>query len=286
MQDSRVEEIITRQSKTNFLISFKMLPEHKREAINTVYAFCRCTDDIVDDEGDHDLKHARLRNWAQELERGFHGKSKHALLNKLSVIAKKFNIPVEHFYSLIHGMEMDLEKSRYESFDELHNYCYHVASTVGLMCSEIFGYRHESARDYAVNLGIALQLTNIVRDVRSDAEIGRIYLPHEDFVRFGYSEEELLQNIYNQAFINMMRFEVQRARDYYNLARQSLAYEDHEAFFAARIMDKIYFRILHKIEKKHYKVFDGKISISPATKLFIALREYYGASHINYITPV
>ncbi len=286
MQDSRVEEIITKQSKTNFLISFQMLPEHKREAINTVYAFCRCTDDIVDEEGDKAVKSARLSLWAMELERGLRGESEHALLNKLSVIARKFNIPVVHFYDLIHGMEMDLVKNRYTSFEELYEYCYKVASTVGLMCSEIFGYKHEITKEYAVNLGIALQLTNIVRDVRSDAEIGRIYLPHEDFIRFGYSEEELLASKYNQAFIDLMRFEVQRARDYYNKARLSLAHEDHKAFFAARIMDQIYYRILTKIEKKHYKVFDGKISISPATKLFIALKEYYSASPVAYATTV
>lgn len=268
-------DFIARRSRTNFAISFAMLPRPKRTAINTVYAFCRCTDDIVDEGGDHETKTAMLARWTAELERGFQGSSEHALLNQLSIIAKKFNIPAAHFFELIRGMQMDLERTRYRTFDELHEYCYRVASTVGLMCSEIFGYTKESTRQYAVDLGIALQLTNIVRDVRSDARRGRIYIPAEDFERFGYSEEELLACAYNPAFVQLMRFETGRAREYYLRARACLAPEDHRAFFAARIMDRIYFRILDKIERKNYAVFDRKISISRISKLAIALNEYF-----------
>jgi phytoene synthase len=278
MGSNDVADLITKQSKTNFMISFSMLPEQKRDAIHTVYAFCRCTDDIVDEgAGDDESKSAMLARWSAELERGFRGESMYPLLNKLSIIATRFNIPAVHFFDLIRGMRMDLEKTRYETFEELAEYCYRVASSVGLMCSEIFGYRNRTTLQYAIDLGIALQLTNIVRDVRSDAQRGRIYIPHEDFERFGYTEEQLLASVYNEAFVRLMRFETQRAREYYTRARASLAAEDHRAFAAARIMDRIYSRILDKIERKHYAVFEGKISISKFSKLVIAVREYFSS---------
>ncbi|MDX9758379.1 MAG: presqualene diphosphate synthase HpnD [Bacteroidota bacterium] len=282
MQDRDIAADITRKSKTNFMVSFAMLPEEKRDAIHTVYAFCRCTDDIVDEGGDRESKSARLLRWTEELELGLRNESSHPLLNKLSVIAARFNIPAVHFFDLIHGMRMDLERSRYATFDELHEYCYHVASTVGLMCSEIFGYTNERTRQYAVDLGIALQLTNIVRDVKADAELGRIYLPEEDFIRFGYSYEELLNSTYNENFVRLMRFETGRAREYYQRARASLAQEDHAAFFAARIMDRIYYRILQKIEQKHYALFGARISISSAAKLRIAIAEYFSRTPLAY----
>lgn len=282
MQDYDIAADITRKSKTNFMVSFAMLPEEKRDAIHTVYAFCRCTDDIVDEDGDPDGKSARLQRWGEELEKGLRNESSHPLLNRLNVIATRFNIPAVHFFDLIRGMRMDLERTRYETFDELYDYCYNVASTVGLMCSEIFGYKHEQTREYAVNLGVALQLTNIVRDVKTDADIGRIYLPREDFERFGYSYDELLASVYNEQFIRMMRFETNRARRYYQHARHSLAHEDHAAFFAARIMDRIYYRILQKIERKQFALFDKRISISPLSKFRLAVTEYFSNTPIQY----
>lgn len=282
MHDPNVATLITRNSRSNFLLSFSLLPPPKRDAIHTVYAFCRCTDDIVDEGEDHASQTAMLRRWTQELEKGFRGESEYALLNKLSAIAERFNIPAVHFFELIHGMQMDLDKSRYETFDELYEYCYRVASTVGLMCSEIFGYTRDSTREYAVNLGIALQLTNIVRDVRGDARRGRIYIPREDFERFGYSEEQLLGSVYNEAFVRLMRFETGRAREYYVKARSLLALEDHKAFIAARIMDRIYFHILEKIERKQYAVFEREISISKFSKLMLALREYWSRPPLRY----
>lgn len=284
MQEADSAAEITRRSKTNFMVSFAMLPEEKRDAIHTVYAFCRCTDDIVDEEGDRDSKEQRLHRWTLELEKGLRNESTHPLLNKLSVIADRFNIPAVHFFDLIRGMRMDLEKARYETFDELYEYCYNVASTVGLMCSEIFGYTGETTRQYAIDLGIALQLTNIVRDVKSDAQIGRIYLPGEDFAQFDYSYDDLLSSTYNENFVRMMRFETRRAREYYAKARTSLAHEDHAAFFAARIMDRIYYRILDKIERKQFALFDERISISSFSKFRIATAEYFSRAPLQYAT--
>ncbi len=283
MHDRDVADIITRQSKTNFMISFSLLPEPKREAINTVYAFCRCTDDIVDEGNDEQAKHDKLARWTYELEMGFRNQSVYPLLNKLNVIAGRFNIPAAHFFELIRGMRMDLEQKRYETFEDLEQYCYRVASTVGLMCSEIFGYKNKRTLQYAIDLGIALQLTNIVRDVRSDALRDRIYIPLEDFERFGYTEEELFASVYNENFVKLMHYEAQRARRYYEKARASLAEEDHRAFFSARIMDRIYYRILDKIEQRSYAVFEEKISISSFSKFVIAMREYFSRPALGTI---
>ncbi len=278
MDGSDVARIITRNSRTSFGISFSLLPGQKREAINTVYAFCRCTDDIVDEDRDEQTKRDILLLWTDELERGFRNESGYPLLNTLSRIAEKFNIPAAHFFELIRGMQMDLEKYRYGTFSELEQYCFRVASTVGLMCSEIFGYRNRRTLEYAADLGIALQLTNIVRDVRADAQMGRIYLPLEDLERFSYSERELLESVHNDNFVRLMRFETQRARSWYERARSKLAGEDHRAFFAARIMDRIYFHTLDKIERRDFNVFEGDISISSFAKVVIALKEYFSPS--------
>ncbi|HRE41083.1 MAG TPA: phytoene/squalene synthase family protein [Ignavibacteria bacterium] len=266
------EKEITAQSKTNFLYSFSFLSKEKNEAINTVYAFCRKTDDIVDDEkSTTDVKYKLLREWKNEFEKAMVSSSKFSLLNKVNEIRKKFNIPVEPFFELMKGMEMDIQKNRYKNFEELYNYCYCAAATVGLMCIEIFGYRNIKTKEFAVNLGIALQLTNILRDLKKDAENGRIYLPKEDLEKFGYSEEDLLKNNYNNSFIELMKFECERARRYYKKANECLSKEDKGLMFAARIMEKIYFGILEKIEKVNYNVFDNAAKVSKFKKIFITL---------------
>jgi len=268
---------ITRSSDTSFYYSFSLLPKQKREAIHTVYAFCRFTDDIVDEERPDRNKGVLLRRWRMELGRALRGTSTFPLLNQLSATATRFNIPVEHFYELIHGMEIDLVKTRYRTFDELHEYCYLVASSVGLMCRKIFGYRNESTRDYAINLGIALQLTNILRDVADDARRGRIYLPLEDLNRFGVSEEDILHLRYTPAFVELMRFEFERARHYFDISRATLKDEDKGFFFAARIMWSIYAHTLNRISASNYNVFERRISISKLLKVLIAFR--YWLSH-------
>ena len=268
---------ITRGSNTSFYYSFSLLPKEKREAIHAVYAFCRYTDDIVDEDGDDRAKRVRLRRWRMELGRSLRGTSTFPLLNQLSAVARRFNIPVEHFYDLFRGMELDLTKRRYRTFEELYQYCYLVASTVGLMCRKIFGYRNETTRDYAVNLGIALQLTNILRDLKDDARRGRIYLPLEDLRRFGYTEDDLLHFRYTPQFVELMRFEVDRARTYFDRAQMALRDEDKRFFFAARVMWSIYAHLLNQIERSAYNVFDRRISLSRALKLLIAFR--YWLSH-------
>ncbi len=267
---------ITKKSKTNFLYSFSLLPKDKNDAINIVYAFCRKTDDIVDEET-HTVEQKRviLKHWEEEFSKSLSGKSNHPLFTNLNWAIKKFNIPHEPFYDLIKGMEMDLDITRYDNFDLLYKYCYRAAATVGLMCIEIFGYKNQSTKDFAVNLGIALQLTNILRDVKKDAEKGRIYLPQEDLKMFGYSEEELLGSVYNNKFIKLMEFEATRAGMFYERANSYLTKEDKGLMFSARIMGHIYYDILKQIKKKNYNVFANTVKVSKMKKLFYTFGVYF-----------
>jgi phytoene synthase len=263
---------ISKKSKSSFYYAFNLLPAEQRDAMNTVYAFCRETDDIVD-EGTvaDDIKYDKLRKWRIELEKSRNGHSVYPLINKLSKTIQNFNIPLEPFFDLLKGMEMDLQQKRYLTFNDLQTYCYHVASTVGLMCIEIFGYKHPSAKDFAVNLGIALQLTNILRDIKRDAERGRIYLPQEDLRKFNYNESDIFNNTYNENFQKMMKYQVERAKEYFNTATACLNKEDKKAMFAARAMQHIYYRMLNKIVDADYDVYNKRIKISTAKKVGISL---------------
>ncbi|MCX6138418.1 MAG: presqualene diphosphate synthase HpnD [Ignavibacteriales bacterium] len=266
---------LEKNKRSNFYYSFLLLPKPKREAINIVYAWCRYADDIVDEEENVNRKYVRLRQWSREFESAIEGTSRYPLLNRLSQIIQRFHIPLHHFRDLLRGMEMDLVKTRYASFGELREYCYYAASTVGLICTEIFGYKHEGAKEYAVNLGIALQLVNILRDVQSDAEHDRIYLPQEDLERFGYSEEDIRNGVYDQRFINLMEFECDRARGYFDTAIKHLSEEDKPLFIAALIMQAIYFRILMDIKHRRYNVYGKRIRLTAFRKIMIALNVWW-----------
>jgi len=257
--------------KSNFYYSFFSLPKFKREAIETIYTFCRLTDDIVDEVENLDRKQALLLLVMDELKKSLIGESNYGLLNKLASVIKHFNIPLEYFYELLRGMEMDLTKNRYNTFAELEQYCYRVASTVGLICAEIFGYKNENTKQYAFNLGIALQLTNILRDIKEDAKRGRIYLPLEDLRKFNYTEEDLLNCKYDSNFIELMKYECKRVHDYFRRARKHLAEEDKPLFTAARTMGNIYYLLLLRIERANYNVFSRKIKLSSPLKIFIAV---------------
>ncbi|WP_337867103.1 presqualene diphosphate synthase HpnD [Ignavibacterium sp.] len=263
---------ISKESKSSFYYAFNLLPEKQRDAMNTVYAFCRKTDDIVDDISTPDeIKYEKLRKWRLEFEKAFTGRSEYPLLNKLGKTISSFNIPLDPFFELIKGMEMDLQKNRYKNFDDLLLYCYRVASTVGLMCIEIFGYKNPSTRDFAVNLGIALQLTNILRDLSKDVDQGRIYLPQEDFLKFNYSESQLYQKILNDNFKSLMKYEVERAKNYFDKATQSLDLDDKKTMFAARAMQHIYYRMLERIIQSDYDVLNNEIKVKKIEKAGIAL---------------
>ncbi|HVZ39032.1 MAG TPA: presqualene diphosphate synthase HpnD [Candidatus Kapabacteria bacterium] len=275
--------LLLQQSKTNFYYSFSLLPRDEREAMHSVYAFCRYADDIIDEEdvGAEIVeptqsalrKRERLNRLRVEVERCYRGESLHPILMPLSSVVRRFQIPKQYFLTLLDGMEMDLVKNRYATFEDLREYCYSVASVVGLICIEIFGYQYEETKEYAVNLGIALQLTNILRDVKADAQRGRIYLPQEDLRAFGYREEDLMANRYNLAFIELMRYETRRAREFYGKARAALRADERKTMFAAEIMDAIYYRMLEKIELNEFNVFGRKkIRVSTPHKIWIALK--------------
>jgi phytoene synthase len=268
--DSVLPEI-SASRKSNFFFSVLLLPPPKREAIETIYAFCRYTDDIVDEEADVREKYKRLRMWTAELQRALRGVSRYAILNRLVAVIQKFHIPVEHFEDLLKGMEMDLEKNRYESFEELQGYCYRVASTVGLICAEIFGYHQERTKQYAINLGIALQLTNILRDIKLDAKHGRIYLPREDLLRFGYSENDLMNSVYDDRFRALMKFECGRAHEFFRKAKSFLAEDDKPLFCAARAMGNTYYLLLLRIERANYDVFSKRIRLASPIKFLVAM---------------
>ncbi|MBI3193403.1 MAG: presqualene diphosphate synthase HpnD [Ignavibacteriae bacterium] len=265
-------EIALKDSVSSFRFSFSFLPKHQREALRTVYAFCRETDDIVDNPADLPTKFERLQRWRAELGKALGGSSEFTLLNQLGSIAIRFKIPVVHFYELIKGVEMDLVKNRYETFDELKDYCYHVASSVGLMSLEIFGSRNAKTKEYAINLGIALQLTNILRDVGLDAMYGRIYLPLEDIRRFDIAEDSILNNSYNDKFVSLMMFESQRAEEYFKKAKESLPTDDKRAMFAAKIMERIYFHTLQRIKDVNFNVFDHRIAVPKYQQFLIAIK--------------
>ncbi|HEY8460958.1 MAG TPA: squalene/phytoene synthase family protein, partial [Blastocatellia bacterium] len=216
---------LSKTVQSNFFYSFLFLPKPKRDAIIDVYAFCRAIDDIVDDiveksddmdvAGAYDKARRELDRWREELDNLYAGNPTMPIAVKLQRVLERFPMPKEYFEEMINGCEMDLLRNRYETFDDLHQYCYRVASVTGLMCIEIFTYRSPAAKDYAVNLGIALQLTNILRDLKEDAARGRVYLPQEDLRRFGYSEDDLAGGKINDRFRQMMMFECERARRYY-----------------------------------------------------------------------
>jgi 15-cis-phytoene synthase len=272
--------------QSNFFYSFLFLPRQKREAIIDVYRFCRAVDDVVDDVAEniavghaHEIARNELEKWREEIGRLYGGNPALPISRKLQTVLQHFPMPQEYFLEMINGCEMDLQRDRYETFDELYQYCYRVAAVTGLMCIEIFTYQSPDTRKYAVNLGIALQLTNILRDVKEDAERGRIYLPQEDLRRFDYSENELLQGVINDRFRALMKFECDRARHYYQLAADGLPNEDRPTLTAAQTMGKIYFRLLEQIERVGYDIFTHQVRLHRPERFFIALSEWMKATN-------
>ncbi|MHB8382430.1 MAG: presqualene diphosphate synthase HpnD [Candidatus Binataceae bacterium] len=264
---------ILRRSNSSFLYPFKLLPLERRRALYAVYAFCRFVDDIADDESIREPA-ALLRRWREELGRVYGGVPTRPISRALADAAARFSIPPEYFEEVIAGVEMDLSRKRYSTFLELRQYCYRVASAVGLICIEVFGYRNPDAKVYAENLGIALQLTNILRDVREDAGRGRIYLPLEDLERFGVTEDEILRGVYNDAFVRLMEFEANRAREYYEAAERALPAEDRSTLLTAEAMRLIYGSLLRLIVSSNYRVLDRRLSLSAPRKLYLVGRAW------------
>ena len=263
---------------TNFYYSFLVLPARKRNAIVAVWDFCRAVDDAVDEAATLEQGAAQVADWRAELARCFDGGMPATVQGKtLQPYIKAFNLPRSAFEALIEGVEMDLRTRRYQTFDDLYQYCIRVASAVGLMCVEIFGYRNPGTRQYAVNLGVALQLTNILRDIPGDLARGRLYLPLDDLAQHGCTEEDLRREaeqrghgVRSTAVKRLLAFEAQRAREYYARAEAALPSEDAGRMVAARIMGAIYRAILGRIETADYDVFSAVIRIPRPRRALIA----------------
>jgi len=265
---------LTKNRAKNFYYAFLFLPQEKRQAIYAVYAFCRYSDDLADDDGITNRLEL-FKQWRRSLNQCYNGEVHHPILVALQDVVKKFSIPKSYFDELINGMEMDLSITRYETFDDLYQYAYRAASIVGLISIEIFGYKNERAREYAKNLGIALQLTNIMRDVKEDAERGRIYLPKEDLERFKVSEKDLFDGRYLPSFIRLMEYEAARAVYFYERATELIPPEDRSLLATAEIMKNIYFRILQEMAKAGFDVFRTDPRISKLQKIGIALKTWF-----------
>lgn len=263
------EKIITKQSKSSFYYAFSVLPKEKKEAIYTLYSFCRQTDDIADGNQPVSNKHNLLDRWEYDLFNQFDGKS-HTHFHKLWKTAERFRIPLEYFIELIKGVRMDLMQSRFSDFEELKTYCYRVASIVGLMSIQIFGYKDERVQEYAINLGIALQLTNIMRDVGIDADMGRVYLPLEEMDRFGVSEKDIRAKKFTQGFRDLMQYQHERANHFYQRATELLPTKERLNMIPSQIMKNIYYHLLNTLQKKHFNVLNQKIEVPKFVKISIA----------------
>jgi len=261
---------LARATASNFYYSFLLLPRAQRRAINDVYAFCRVLDDVVDEDQAGRNPYAELKYWRDEIEACYRGSPTSEFGERLLVSIEEFDLPKQPFLDLIDGMEMDLKWYSYQSFADLREYCYRAASAVGLICIEIFGYESARTREYAVNLGLALQLTNILRDLKEDIARGRIYIPLEDLERFGYSERDLRASLYNAPFIELMKFEHARAASYFDKAAASLPDGDRASMFAAEIMGAIYKELLDQIPAVQFDVFRNRLTVSKSRRLRIA----------------
>jgi 15-cis-phytoene synthase len=256
---------ITRQSKSNLALAFISLGRERKRDINIFYAFCRVVDDIADSSKlDVAEKRQRLMAWREMLRSAMPGEP--ALAHEVRCLIDKYSLSVEVVEEIISGVEMDLSISRYATFEELRVYCYRVASVVGLVSIEIFGYRNPACKEYALQLGLALQMTNIIRDVGKDLRDGRIYLPHEDLARYEYSEAELKDRQYNERFVRLMGFEAQRARQFFSSAAASLPPEDRRSMVAAEIMGSVYRGLLRRMELDKFRVFEKEYRLSKLEK--------------------
>lgn len=276
--------LLTAHYSKSFYISAKMLPQQKRWATFALYGFCRYADNLIDNprnRSKEDLIH-EVNYLEHEIKCAYKsGESEHPIIQPFIYVAKKYQIPLEYPLDLLKGVKMDLTEKRYETFDDLYVFCYRVAGVVGLMMTYVLGYKSEKAFKDAEKLGIAMQLTNILRDVQEDKNMGRIYLPQEDFRRFGLSERDIMDEKMHGKMRKMMKFQINRARQYYKSADKGIHYLDRDAQFAIIASSKIYHGILHKIETRNYNPFLGRVYVSQLKKFAILFKEIVRTRIIN-----
>lgn len=256
---------ITRDSKSNLALAFVALGRERRDDITIFYAFCRVIDDIADSaETSVDDKARALADWRKWIRES--GPDELELARDVRSLYAKYAITPPMLDEIIDGVEMDLGRVRYETFEQLRLYCYRVASAVGLVSIEIFGYRNKTCRDYAINLGLALQITNIIRDVAKDLSNGRIYLPQEDLARFEYPEADLHARRHNDAFVRLLAFEAERAEEFFSQAAALLPREDRRSMVAAEIMASVYHTLLRRMKADRFRVFEKEYRLSKLAK--------------------
>ncbi|MEI6728232.1 MAG: phytoene/squalene synthase family protein [bacterium] len=266
---------VTQDYAKSFYFASRFLPKNKRQDAYNIYAFCRLSDNLADDTDTWDMdKRLELINaWEREVKNVFKtGKTENLILKVTHQTALKYNIPKKYFFELIEGVKGDLTKLKFNTYDELDNYCYLVAAVPGLMISYILGFTDPKALKYASEFGKAMQITNILRDLKEDWQRGRIYLPQKDLEKFGYSETDLSQNIVNDHFKNLLKAYIEKAKNMYTFGYQGLQYLTPEGRFCAKLCGLVYSAILDKIEQQDYDVFNKRARTSTLEKLWLVGR--------------
>ncbi len=264
----------TAKSGSSFYYSFLFLPPEKRRAITALYAFCREVDDVVDECSDENAARTTLAWWRVQVAAIYDGKPQHPVAQALVPVVRQFSLPQEHLQEIIDGMEMDLQQHQYADFKALQLYCYRVASVVGLLAAEIFGYTDRNTLKYAHDLGIAFQLTNIIRDVGEDARRGRIYLPLDELARFGVPTNDILDGRESDGFNKLMQFQIERAQHYYLQAFEQLPAADRKAQRTGLIMAAIYRATLQEVSASGCHVLKERISLTPLRKFWLAWKTW------------
>jgi phytoene synthase len=261
-------------SGSSFYNSFRFLPKDKRRAITALYAFCREVDDVVDECSDANVARTTLNWWRMQVAEIYGGKPQHPVAQALVPLVRQFNLAQEHLLEIIDGMEMDLDQPCYPDFKSLQLYCYRVASVVGLLAAEIFGYSDRQTLKYAHDLGIAFQLTNIIRDVGEDARRNRIYLPQDEMQQFGVTAADIVNAHETENFQKLMAFQVERARRYYRQAFEHLPAVDRKAQRTGLIMAAIYQAVLDEVVASGCHVLKERVSLTPGYKLWLAFKAW------------
>ncbi len=276
---------VTKRDAKNFYYAFITLPQRKRKAIYAAYAFCRICDDAADEDIPTDEKIKLLGGLREKLAGAYSGHTDGPLFTALADTAHSFHIPQEYLQEIVSGVETDLTKSRYQNFEELRTYCYQVASVVGLTCLQIFGYSDRRAIEYAVDLGLAMQLTNILRDLKEDLDRDRIYLPLDELNEFGYSVEDLKAGVVNEPFRRLMDFQTQRARRYFDKGFMLLPYLSPRSRACPAVLGQIYSQILNRIEARDFNVFNGRVSLSRPEKYLVTAKTWLRSLRPMAATP-
>ncbi len=261
---------VTARSGSSFYYSFLFLSEQRRKALTAVYAFCREVDDVVDEYKEESVARIKLAWWREDIQLAYKNQAQHPVNQAIACYKDQFNLPLEYFLEIIDGMAMDLNKQRYANFKELSLYCYRVASAVGLLAVEIFGYRNRQTLKYAHSLGMAFQLTNILRDVKEDAARGRVYIPADELARFHVTEEDIVRGRHSEQTRSLFAFQAQRAQEYYEQAFALLPEEDRYAQRSGLIMAAVYRAILDQIRKYDFDVVTRRCRLSAGRKIWLA----------------